>query len=207
MGADDRVFAGLRAALPELHVPAWPAPKPRERLADYARRFASTIDPGCPCFVGGASFGGFVALEMLPHVRALGCFLIGSVRSSAELPAAVKALRRLAPTADALPVHALQSLAAVVLASSRPVMGRHLSALSEQFTGSEAAYLRWAAWAVLTWDGPAVAATVPIHQIHGDRDRVLPATLTHADVIVPGAGHALSMSHPEQVARFVLAAI
>jgi pimeloyl-ACP methyl ester carboxylesterase len=44
---------------------------------------------------------------------------------------------------------------------------------------------------------------VPIHQIHGARDRVLPARRTRADVIVPGAGHVLSLAHVDEVNRFL----
>jgi pimeloyl-ACP methyl ester carboxylesterase len=55
---------------------------------------------------------------------------------------------------------------------------------------------------VLSWERPA-ELPVPIHQIHGARDRVLPASPTRADVIVPGAGHVLSLTHAEDVNRFL----
>src|SRR3954470_18150998 len=96
MGADDRVFAPQREAFPQLMVPGWIAPESTdESLPSYAKRLAKRIDPGEPCFIGGASFGGFVALEMARHLQAKACFLIGSVRSPAELPWRIRMLRGL----------------------------------------------------------------------------------------------------------------
>jgi predicted esterase len=70
MGADERLFAPQREAFPQLVVPKWIEPVPGESLAEYARRFAEYVDPGVECYVGGASFGGFVALEVARHLTA-----------------------------------------------------------------------------------------------------------------------------------------
>ena len=204
MGADDRVFAGLRGQVPNLIVPAWPKPRPRESLRLYAGRLAAAIDPGVPCYIGGASFGGFIALEMIPHLQPLGCFLIGSLRRADELPEALKAHRGIAAGAVShLPFEIAQTLGALLLASMRPALGSHLASLLGQLKASDAAFLRWASWAVLTWDGPYLDGEVPIHQIHGGRDRVLPVDRTTPDLIVCDAGHALSLSHPQIVADFI----
>src|SRR3954466_14008672 len=95
MGADERLFAPQRSEFPEMVVPRWIAPEPEESLAHYAERLARQVDPRTRCFVGGASFGGFVAMEMARHLDARAIFLIGSVRSPDELPRRVRALRPL----------------------------------------------------------------------------------------------------------------
>src|SRR6476619_5718672 len=74
MAADGRLFRHQRTALPCLRTPDWIAPLDREPLAEYAQRFAQAINPGRRCFVGGASFGGLVALEMAAHLQAEACF-------------------------------------------------------------------------------------------------------------------------------------
>ena len=86
MAADGRLFRHQRAALPCIRTPDWIEPRDCEPLADYAQRFAQAITPGGRCFVGGASFGGIVALEMAAHLQAEACFLVASVRSDRELP-------------------------------------------------------------------------------------------------------------------------
>src|SRR5687768_11148554 len=96
MGADERLFEPQREAFPNLQVPVWIDPLPGESLRAYAVRMAHKVDPGCPCIVGGASFGGMVALEMAPLLQARACLLIGSVRSSEELSWRWRALRPVA---------------------------------------------------------------------------------------------------------------
>src|SRR4051812_8548731 len=96
MAADERLFRLQRAALPALVTPAWIEPRDREPLGVYAARLARCVDPGGPCFIGGASFGGMVALEMAAHLRAEACFLIASVRAARELPWRFRVLRPIA---------------------------------------------------------------------------------------------------------------
>src|SRR5689334_9890540 len=85
LGWDERIFRAQRSRFPDLRTPAWIDPQPKESLNAYAARLAKVVDPGCPCVVGGASFGGVVALEMAVHLRASACVLIGSIRSPWEL--------------------------------------------------------------------------------------------------------------------------
>jgi pimeloyl-ACP methyl ester carboxylesterase len=203
MGADARVFEKQIEAIPEIVVPAWIDPLPRESLASYAERLANKINPGRACFVGGASFGGFVALEMIRHLDVIACFLVGSVRSPEEFPKAIKTLRRLSGVADATPFEVATLLSKAALLSSGTVSSTHLSGLLRQMSESDASFLRWACRAVLEWHGIATANT-PIYQIHGANDIVLPVKNTTPDVIVAGAGHALSMSHPDEVTEFLI---
>ena len=203
MGADARVFAGQKKVFPNLSVPTWIEPMPDESLASYASRWATLINLGKPCFVGGASFGGFVALEMVRHLDVVACFLIGSVRSPAQFPKGFRALRKMAPMADALPFELATLLSKAALASSGPLVGNHVQDLLKQMKESDASFLRWACRAVLTWEGTPIVGNVPVYQIHGENDFVLPVANTIPDVIVPGAGHALSMSHPAEVNAFL----
>jgi pimeloyl-ACP methyl ester carboxylesterase len=57
----------------------------------------------------------------------------------------------------------------------------------------------------LEWRGASGISNTPIYQIHGANDFVLPVKNTTPDVIVAGAGHALSMSHPDAVTEFLKA--
>jgi pimeloyl-ACP methyl ester carboxylesterase len=203
MGADARVFAKQIEAIPQIVVPPWIAPLPRESLSSYAERLASTINPGEPCFIGGASFGGFVALEMIRHMDVLGCFLIGSVRSPKEFPQHFNLLKRASCATDVLPFEIASLLSKAFLMSSGALTSSHVTELLKQMSDSDASFLRWACRAVLEWEGVNDTGAVPIYHIHGDKDFVLPVANTHPDVIVAGGGHALSLSHPDEVTRFL----
>lgn len=203
MGADERLFEKQLQVIPSLRVPGWIAPLSGESLPSYAARFAKKIDPGEPCYIGGASFGGFVAMEMIRHLDVKGCFLIGSVRSPKEFPPQLKALRKISGVADKVPFEVATLFCKAAMMSAGALSSNHATKLMEQLSDSDASFLRWASRAVLEWDGDGKVGDLPVHQIHGSRDLVLPAKYTTPDVIVEGAGHVLSMSHPDEVLEFV----
>jgi pimeloyl-ACP methyl ester carboxylesterase len=203
MGADDGVFEPQLKSFPQLTVPRWIEPLPHESLANYAKRFAAQIDPGVPCFVGGASFGGFVAIEAARHLQTRACFLIGSVRCPSELPLRIRALRKLKHLLPAIPFEWIAPLAGCSVRlrgeRMRPVTRKLMNMLDH----SKAAYLRWACEAVLTWEPTLPAPAFPVYHIHGHHDLVLPVRRTHADEIVYTGGHILSLTRPLDVNRFL----
>ena len=198
MGADARMFAPLRAMLPQLVTPDWIEPARHESLVSYARRLARVVDPGRPCFVGGASFGGVVALEMAAVLNVRACFLIGSVRSSHARPWRLGLLRPVTPFIGVLP-YLSPTLVTVLGHWLRPATRGVLMQLAD----TDARFLRWAAGAILTWTPSPETAHVRVCHIHGERDLVFPSRLAQADELVMGAGHLVSITHPAAVAEFL----
>lgn len=196
MGADERMFTGIRIELPHVTTPPWIAPVPSETIASYARRFADVIDPGRPFFLGGSSFGGVVAQEIaavLPNVRT--CFVIGSIRSEHARPWRLQLTMPLTPFVGILP-------------SIAPLIGRMVGSWIRpptksilQFLGdADPAFLRWGTRAILKWKPSYDVATLRVFQIHGDRDRVFPVDQPTTDRIIHGAGHLICITHPKEVA-------
>lgn len=203
MGADFRVFDGLTSIIDGIVVPEWITPVDEESIGDYAGRWAKVIDPGCGCFVGGASFGGFVALEMVRHLDAKKCFLIGSVRGPDQLPDRIKALTKVCGAADVLPFELAKMLSKIGLLSSGSMPTGNIKELLRQMSDSDAAFMKWACWTLLNWKGKVDTAGVPVHHVHGEKDFVLPVKNTTPDVIVKGGGHLISVSHADEVIRFL----
>ncbi len=206
MGADARMFRPQLAAFPNAVVPAWVLPEPKEPLPAYAVRMAGAIEPRGPCFVGGASFGGMVAVEMARHLEVRACFLIGSVGSPLELPRRVRILRSLARVAGRTPEWIPPLVRALRLAVPRRLAPATRSML-DQLAETDRRFFRWAALAVLRWQPSAEPLAVPVARIHGDRDRILPHRLTRPDVLVRGGGHLISMTHADLVNEFLRAGI
>jgi pimeloyl-ACP methyl ester carboxylesterase len=199
MATDERLFEPQRLAFPNLRVPAWIEPLPRESLRSYAARLARVIDPGCPCIVGGASFGGTVALEMAPHLQAVACVLISSLRSSAELPWSWRICR---PLADLGPEW-LGVLAGLTARLGAPCLPRGAVRRMQRLSGPQAAFVRWAMCAVVRWRPSLATRRVRVFQIHGENDHTLPVQRTRPDVIVPGGSHALPLFNPVAVNEFL----
>jgi pimeloyl-ACP methyl ester carboxylesterase len=199
MAADERLFAAQLAAFPNLRVQPWIPPLPHESLRGYAKRLAAVVDPGRPCLVGGASFGGVVALEMAQHLDALACILIGSVRSPSGLPRRWRLLRPVAMFGpDAL---------CVLAATTHRLFRRFLNAGTlrrlEKLARPDAAFVRWAMCAVVNWRPSPGVRRVRVFHIHGSEDRVLPVALAKPDVVVPGGSHALPLFHATAVNEFI----
>jgi pimeloyl-ACP methyl ester carboxylesterase len=198
MAADERLFDAQRATFPTLRVAPWVRPLPGETLRAYATRLAPRIDPGRPCIVGGASFGGVVALELARHLPARACLLIGSVRSPPGLP---WRWRLLGPVASLGP-EAIRQVASLAARLGRrvlpPVTVRRLQRLARP----EAEFVRWAICAVIRWR--PIPAGVPVYHIHGTADRILPVARARPDVVVRGGAHALSLFNPTAVNAFIV---
>lgn len=197
MGADAGMFAAIRRELPQVVTPPWIAPVRGESIGSYARRFAKVIDPGGPCFIGGASFGGVMAQELaaiLPHVR--GCFVIGSIRTSESTPKRLRMLLPLTPFVGILPVLApliIRILGSWLRSPTREVM--------RELACANPAFLRWGTKAILKWTPSPEVEHVRVFHIHGDRDRVFPISLVKPDCVVPGAGHLITITHSREVAE------
>lgn len=199
MAADGRLFESQLATLPNLRVQPWVPPLRGESLRAYAARLAPLIDPGRPYVVGGASFGGVVALEVAALTPALGCVLIGSVRSPAGLPLR---WRLLAPLA-ALGPDALGVLADLAARLGRRVLPRGAVRRLGRLSRPESGFVRWASCAVAQWRPSSAVRRVRVWQVHGSADRVLPVGRGHPDVVVSDGSHALSLFSPAAVSEFL----
>ena len=70
---------------------------------------------------------------------------------------------------------------------------------------ADALFLRWASQAVLDWEPspPSPVPLPPIFQIHGEKDPILSPKFTRPDVIIRGAGHLISLTHPNELNAFL----
>lgn len=201
LGADAAIFAPQKIRFPQLIVPEWKRPQPNESLNHYCERMAGSLSVTQPCVIGGASFGGIIALEIAKHLNPLAVLLIGSVQEPAHLPSHVQALRPLRGLVNWLPVSLFQQSAAPLGSRTGCRLAPHMGGLARQFSEADRTVLRWSMRQLLTWSEPPVV-TCPVYRIHGDRDRVLPLRGS-PDVIVRGGGHVISLTHAGPVNAFI----
>jgi len=166
VGADERLFDEQRSCAADLHVIEWIAPvAPDEPLIDYAQRLAATIDTSRPFVIGGASFGGMVALEVARHVQPDAVMLIGSCRSPSLLPSSYRFLRA---GSDLVPdaLFGRTFAAAPLIASRFGARSReHRHLFSGMLRQTPPSFVRWAARAITRSDRFAYTAPTPPYTI------------------------------------------
>lgn len=201
LGADGRLFGPQQAVVPDLHVPRWPEPRTKESLAEFAARMADAVPRSECLYLGGSSFGGMVALELAALLRPKGVFLIGSCTSPSSIAPLAPYVRLFAA---ALPVsffHPRRWSLPFVLSQ----FGRLTSEQRELFwcmaSMTPASFLKWGVEAILSWSPTPV--DVRVHQIHGSNDRLIPLRLVKPHRVVPGGGHLLTLTHPQEVNNFL----
>jgi len=206
LGADARLFREQQARFPNLTVVSWIEPSGSESLSDYAARLASEVSGLHPSYVGGASFGGMVALEAARLLRPHGVFLLGSCRSPRSIGGMFRFGSRIA---GVLPESLLRrgdlfasQVARVMGSRSREIA----DLLAEMYRSISPSLIRWGAGAIRNWSGLEDSG-VPVHHIHGEFDRVIPLRGIRPDHVVPGAGHLLTLTHPEAVNAFMTEAL
>lgn len=198
LGGGPSLFDAQRSAFPELVVPGWIRPETNEPLVDYAARFAATIDPGKPCFIGGVSFGGVVALEVASHISAQECYLIASVRSPTQIPTRLRVFR---PMTDLVMIP--KWLSPWMLTCGSRWMTPRVRGSLHQLKDCDDYFLRWAARAILQWTPSPGVAHVRVVQIHGDRDPIFPIRRVAFDKSIAGAGHLVNLTHSSEVNQFL----
>ncbi|MGI9472110.1 MAG: alpha/beta fold hydrolase [Rubripirellula sp.] len=208
LAADESVFTPQRLAFPQLFVPNWPVPKRRESMESYCSRIATELRNRYPrldfgsCVIGGASFGGVIALHVGQHLTPASVLLIGSLKSPGELPKYARFARQFAFLVPLLPVRLLQCLCAPF--TLRLLSGRmpRLSGLARQFRTSDPRVFKWSLRSLLNWrETPELAC--PILRIHGTRDHVIPCDVAAMDHVIEGGGHVISLTHAADVNAFL----
>lgn len=203
MGADERVFSPQLKEFPNLTVPDWIEPEPGESLPSYAKRFAKAIDPGEPCIIGGASFGGMVATEMMPHLNAKACILIGSVRHPEQLPPVLRWVRPLEKVTELIPITLMQIFTKAFVRVFRPWISAHNRTILHQAQNSDSPFFHWALRALIRWQKNSEAKPDNFFHIHGECDPLLPLKYVYPDKIVENGWHVISLRNGETVNRFI----
>ena len=164
---------------------------PREMLGDYATRLAGSLSITGEFDLGGASFGGMIALELARHLTPRRVYLFGSCRS----PFAIAPLLRILHRVPFHPPRLTHSLRARYFGATS---AEHIAVFRDMLAATPPAFNGWAIRAVFDWPGVADLA-MPVTHVHGARDRVMPVSRVRPDHVIAGAGHLLTMTHAADV--------
>lgn len=205
LGADERLFASLGELCIPIRSTRLPEPATHESMTAYALRVATQIDVRPDDWVGGSSFGGLVAADIARHLPVSGLILIGSALTSETVAPLAQWLAPLARFLPLRPFRSLISTRAGLTLLFGPLTEIHQRLLVEMLVDTTDAMLRAGAHLV-TSHFPKLPLRCPIHTIHGTTDRLMRPPLPGCR-LVPNAGHALTLTHPQEVTTFLRATL
>lgn len=198
---------------PDVITPDWIAPVPGESAGRYAQRWAEQLNPtlhddGRPFFIGGASFGGILALEMAPHLKLKPAtiFLIASTRHHDGLPRRLKFVGNLASKLPPDKLKTAAKLAAVPFSVIDGLDDPGLRAIQKMIKAIDPQVLHWSVGASVEWvnsDPGRGVGSPPVRHIHGEKDRIIPAKSAGADTLIEHGGHSLTLMHDTTVNRWL----
>ncbi len=197
LGADKRIFDRLDLPGFEVHYIEWIKPLPDDTMKSYAQRLSTQIKSPNPILIG-VSFGGMMATEIATQVAPEKVILISSARDSNAIPFYFRMLRYL-PIHRWIPIrwikkgNALQNWIFGITQNEDKELLRAILAATDPY------FLRWAIHQIITWNKGS--EPLPIAQIHGDSDRLLP--FRQADFPVPGGGHLIVHSHAPIISQWI----
>jgi pimeloyl-ACP methyl ester carboxylesterase len=193
MGGDKRMFGPIRAPGFELITPDHLEPERGEDLAAFAERTADRHGLGAEDIVGGVSFGGMLAAQIASQRKLAGAILLASCHQPRRLPAgyrAVELFSRCIP--DGL--LGLRSWPPLVRGRFAPIDDASARLMIEMARGYSPGMLRRFGRMIVGWPG-VEKIPCPLLSVHGANDRVIPASCIDADLVLPAAGHAFTLTH------------
>lgn len=203
LAADGTIFEPQKLEFSQLEIADWIEPLPREGFENYCRRMAKGVQTNNPVLVGGASFGGIVAMHMAKWIEPAGVVLIGSVRHPTELPLRIRMWRPFWRLVKFLPIQLIQLGGRTASLGFRLLGFRHMAAVAHQAATANPKVLRWSLEQILRWNGPPTL-DCPVYHIHGTRDIIMPVRLVAPTKVVDGGGHLLSLSDAREVNEFLI---
>ncbi|MBS1707785.1 MAG: hypothetical protein JSS65_03585 [Armatimonadetes bacterium] len=211
LGTDRRLFVEQLSRFPHASTCEWIAPKPDDNLRAYASRWAEQQDWSKPTILVGFAFGGMVALEATENHAAAreavkGIVIVSGCRSGSAVS---EGFRRQVAMSRMVPQAILRQglLCFAERFSERDDLAdRHRQLLKEMATEIDIEMFRWSTKACSEWEyrGPVeLSKQVPVFQIHGERDHVIPLVPGDPDTVLPNAGHLIQFTHANEVNAYI----
>ncbi len=202
-------------------VPEWLEPLAGESMEEFSARWGELIwnryfSPASESdnfidgefYLGGLSFGGMIAPIIGDYLNSRGktpggCLIMAFVLSGAEIPVLSKIVWR---AFSCLPYGGwglAKSALRLLLAFRAKNKSHSLQTEYKMMCQSPWLRNRNVLRMIYQWKYVLPKHVFPIRHLHGTRDCLLPIRYTQPDVIIPDAGHCLSLTRPEATNDFI----
>lgn len=210
LGADGRLFVEQRRAWPDADFAPLPAPA-EESLREFAFRWADSRSWSKDDVVVGFAFGGILALEAAAchegfRKNAGALILVSSCRTSAAVTSGFRQQVALSKMIPGMMMRRLLLCFAERFSPEDDLSDDQRELLKEMAADLDLEHLRWASNACCDWKLTSTAEIekdLPVFQIHGERDSVIPLVEGHPDLVLPNAGHLIQYTHAGELHAFI----
>jgi pimeloyl-ACP methyl ester carboxylesterase len=153
-------------------------------------------------WLGGASFGSMIALEVARMLRPKGVFIISGGLSHEAIWLPLQIAGELAPMIPERVFRAIRFFLPLGFRLAGPLDRIARECLVKLFADADPTLARWGGPALMEWEwsGPLPC---PVHHIHGERDPMVPLKKVRPDVVIRRAGHAINVTHAREVNAFI----
>lgn len=211
LGADARLFLEQREPWPTADFAVLPPPLDGECLAEYALRWADSRAWEKDDVVVGFAFGGILALEAAARHAGFregvgAVILVSSCRTSAAVTSGFRQQVALSKMIPGMMMRRLLLSFAERFSPEDDLTDLQRTMLKDMAAELDLEHLKWASNACCEWKMTStteIEKSVPVFQIHGERDSVIPLVDGHPDFIVPNAGHLIQYTHAGELHAYI----
>ncbi|MEM0926318.1 MAG: alpha/beta hydrolase [Planctomycetota bacterium] len=177
--------------------------------AQHSAKIISTqLSPDRPYVLGGMSFGGSLAMEMarLLEPKPSAIVLISCNRTADTIPTSFRINRLFGSMLPHSMIRYSLSALSRFFSKRESLDAEDRERLFAMANRAEIPSLLWGAAAVAKWkfdDSDAEQLGIPIHQIHGQFDWVIPRHEPHLSEEISGGRHLITWTHPERINHFI----
>jgi pimeloyl-ACP methyl ester carboxylesterase len=143
-----------------------------------------------------------VAYEMARHLQPDAVVMIASCRTAEGIRTMLRNLRPLVARLPAGLIDVTKVLYRWGTVTLPFLAEEHRRLSMAMYQDVDPHFLTWALTAILGWK-PTPLEGVCVFQIHGQQDPIIPVRFVQPDVIVPGGGHLINLTHSEEVNAFI----
>lgn len=193
LGADRRMYGSAYDDLADEIVRVeWLPYDGEQTLDETAKKLIDHYDLGDCDAVIGSSLGGMVAAEIAVLAETKKLLLLGSAVHPREINRVLATLKGLA---DHVPITPFLKIFGAEVVAKR-------SLVLEMLADGKPDHIRGMVAAIFRWEG---REEVPMerHRLHGSRDLVIMCPKDDDTVVLPRAGHMLSMTSEEETVQFL----
>jgi len=211
LGADARLFIEQRKAWPDADFPSIPVPHEDEAFSDFAFRWADAHSWSKEDVVVGFAFGGVMALEAARchegFRRSVGALvLVSSCRTSAAVTGGFRKQVALSKMIPGMMMRRLLLCFAERFSPEDALSDEQRELLKDMAAELDLDHLRWASNACCEWkltSSSELEKELPVFQIHGENDSVIPLIEGDPDFVLPSAGHLLQYTHAGELQAYI----